>query len=92
LKAATVIALYSRSQAMLPYSCSRYVFRTFEPESVRALVQQLIEVHCGELQKHVANNDIVRHFPIVLIAVGTVDHFTVASVSLIPQHPFGELR
>jgi hypothetical protein len=41
----------------------RYVFRTFAPESVRALVQQLIDIHCGELQKHVANNDIVRHFP-----------------------------
>lgn len=38
----------------------RYVFRTYDPETVRSLVQHLIDSHCGELRKHVANNDTVR--------------------------------
>lgn len=38
----------------------RYVFRSCHPDIVRNLVQQLIDVHCGELRKHVANNDVVR--------------------------------
>eukprot|EP00892_Ulva_mutabilis_P001260 jgi/Ulvmu1/11134/UM071_0017.1 len=35
----------------------RYVFRSFDAGSVRALVQDLIDKHCLELRKHVANND-----------------------------------
>lgn len=38
----------------------RYVFRSFDAAAVRALVQELIDKHCLELRKHVANNDPVR--------------------------------
>lgn len=38
----------------------RYVFRSFDAATVRALVQELIDKHCIELRKHVANNDTVR--------------------------------
>ena len=38
----------------------RYVFRSFDAAAVRTLVQELIDKHCIELRKHVANNDIVR--------------------------------
>jgi hypothetical protein len=44
----------------------RYVFRTFEPEAVRTLVQDLIDLHCGELRNHVANNDAVRSLRVSL--------------------------
>lgn len=44
----------------------RYVFRSYDPETVRSLVQQLIDKHCGELRKHVANNDTVRPSPVPL--------------------------
>lgn len=38
----------------------RYVFRGHSPHSVRKLVQHLIDVHCCELRKHVANIEAVR--------------------------------
>jgi hypothetical protein len=57
-------------------------------------VQQLIDVHCGELQKHVANNDIVRHslsHRADNCQAREVEPFTVARVSLNQHHPDGEI-